>query len=234
VRVTTDEAPGGMRRWHAELAWLGRGAVAGDVLIEARGERFTAVTPATPAGRVPAGTIRLDGLTLPGFANAHSHAFHRALRGAPAGAVGGAAAVAARDTFWTWRDRMYAVAERLDPGRYFALARAVYAEMALAGVTCVGEFHYLHHGPGGRRYGDPNEMGRVLIAAAAGAGLRITLLDACYLAGGPLPGGATVPLSGVQLRFGDGSAAAWADSLSWRITLSRGSAASAASTSCGV
>ena len=219
MRVTTDEAAGAPRRWHAELAWLGRGAVAGDVLIEARGERFTAVTPGTPAGQVPAGTIRLDGLTLPGFANAHSHAFHRALRGAgaggaAAGAVGGAAAAAAaRDTFWTWRERMYAVAERLDPGRYFTLARAVYAEMALAGVTCVGEFHYLHHGPGGRRYDDPNEMGRVLIAAAAATGLRITLLDACYLAGGALPGGTAVPLAGVQLRFGDGSAAAWADRL---------------------
>ena len=109
---------------------------------------------------------------------------------------------------------MYSVAERLDPGTYFALARAVYAEMALAGITCVGEFHYLHHGPGGKRYRDPNEMGRVLIAAAAAAGLRITLLDACYLAGGFLPGGEPLPLAGVQLRFGDGSAAAWAERVS--------------------
>ena len=106
---------------------------------------------------------------------------------------------------------MYAVAERLDPDRYYALARAVYAEMALAGVTCVGEFHYLHHGPGGCRYSDPNEIGRLLIAAAAAAGLRITLLDACYLAGGFEPGGVAVPLAGVQLRFGDGTAAAWAE-----------------------
>ena len=82
---------------------------------------------------------------------------------------------------------MYAVAERLDPGTYFTLARAVYAEMALAGISCVGEFHYLHHGPGGKRYSDPNETGRLLIAAAAAAGLRITLLDACYLAGGFAP-----------------------------------------------
>ena len=109
---------------------------------------------------------------------------------------------------------MYSVAGRLDPGTYFALARAVYAEMALAGITCVGEFHYLHHGPGGKRYRDPNEMGRVLIAAAAAAGLRITLLDACYLAGGFLPGGEPLPLAGVQLRFGDGSAAAWAERVS--------------------
>lgn len=195
---------GAPRRWHAELAWLARGASAGDmardVLIEAHGDRFTAVSPDTPAAQLPPGTVRLPGLTLPGLANAHSHAFHRALRGSAAG-----------DTFWAWRDRMYTVADRLDPDRYFALARAVFAEMALAGITCVGEFHYLHHGRGGIRYSDPNEIGRLLIAAAAAAGLRITLLDACYLAGGFAPGGAARPLAGVQLRFGDGSAAGWAE-----------------------
>ena len=198
-----NSVTGAPRRWHAEFAWLARGAapdgLAHDVLIEAHGDRFTTVTPETPAAQVPPGTVRLPGLTLPGLANAHSHAFHRALRGAAAG-----------DTFWTWRDQMYAVAERLDPDRYFALARAVYAEMALAGITCVGEFHYLHHGPGGIPYSDPNELGRLLIAAASAAGLRITLLDTCYLAGGFAPGGEARPLAGVQLRFGDGTAAAWA------------------------
>jgi formiminoglutamate deiminase len=190
------------RRWHAERAWLAGGtggALARDVLIEAHGDRFAAVTPDTPADQVPPGTVRLPGLTLPGMANAHSHAFHRALRGSGVG-----------DTFWTWRERMYAVAARLDPDSYYALARAVYAEMALAGITCVGEFHYLHHGPGGTRYSDPNELGRLLIAAAAAAGLRITLLDTCYLAGGFEPGGVPRPLAGVQLRFGDGTAAGWA------------------------
>jgi formiminoglutamate deiminase len=216
VPVTTVEAAAAAppRRWHAGLAWLGRpeppgtgplgtgapgAGLARDVLIEARGNRFTVVTPGTPAAQLPPGTVRLPGLTLPGLANAHSHAFHRALRGSAAG-----------ETFWTWRERMYAVAGRLDPERYFALARAVYAEMALAGVTCVGEFHYVHHAPGGLRYSDPNETGRRLIEAAAAAGLRITLLDACYLAGGFAPGGRPVPLAGVQLRFGDGTAAAWA------------------------
>jgi formiminoglutamate deiminase len=219
--VTTVEAgTGPTRRWHAERAWLARPAtvpsggagagaqLASDVLIEARGARFTAVTPGTPAGGVPPGTVPLPGLTLPGLANAHSHAFHRALRGrAGMGSVVG-------DTFWTWRERMYAVAERLEPDTYFNLARAVYAEMALAGVTCVGEFHYLHHAAGGKRYSDPNELGRLLIGAAAAAGLRITLLDACYLAGGFVAGGDPVPLAGVQLRFGDGSAGAWAERVS--------------------
>ena len=73
-------------------------------------------------------------------------------------------------TFWTWREQMYAVAARSTRTRYLALARAVYAEMALAGITCVGEFHYLHHEPGGTPYDDPNAMGQALIEAAADAG----------------------------------------------------------------
>jgi formiminoglutamate deiminase len=187
-----------------ELAWLGAERAEAGVLVDVDAGRIAAVTAGVPAPL--SGAVRLDGLTLPGLANAHSHAFHRALRGA-----GGAGAAAVGDTFWTWRERMYAVAERLDPENYFALARAVYAEMALAGITCVGEFHYLHHAAGGKRYSDPNEFGLRLIAAAAAAGVRITLLDACYLAGGFAAGGTPIPLAGVQLRFGDGSAAAWAE-----------------------
>jgi formiminoglutamate deiminase len=82
--------------------------------------------------------------------------------------------------------------------------------MALAGITCVGEFHYLHHGPGGTPYADPNEMGRVLITAAAQAGIRITLLDTCYLSGGLSRRGEQQPLAGAQLRFGDRDGEAWA------------------------
>jgi formiminoglutamate deiminase len=195
--VTTPRAA---RRWHAELAWL-PGGVQPDVLIEAASGYFTAVTPATPAAAAPPGTVRLPGLTLPGLANAHSHAFHRALRGITQAGLG---------TFWTWRERMYQVAGRLDPDSYLALARAVYAEMALAGVSCVGEFHYLHHGPDGVRYADPNVMGQAMLAAAAEAGIRITLLDTCYLAGGLSADGQYQPLAGPQLRFGDGDAEAWA------------------------
>ena len=143
---------------------------------------------------------RLPGVVLPGLANCHSHAFHRALRGRTHGRGG---------TFWTWRDAMYAVAARLDPDSYLDLARATYAEMALSGVTAVGEFHYLHHAPGGARYADPNAMGRALIQAAADAGIRLTLLDTCYLAGGLGPDGHT-ELGPEQLRFGDGDADAWA------------------------
>jgi formiminoglutamate deiminase len=103
---------------------------------------------------------------------------------------------------------MYAVAERLDPDSYLALARAAYAEMALAGMTVVGEFHYLHHGPGGTPYADPNEMGHALAQAAADAGVRLTLLDTCYLAGGLGPDG-HLPLDQVQQRFTDGDVQRW-------------------------
>jgi formiminoglutamate deiminase len=104
---------------------------------------------------------------------------------------------------------MYAVADRLTPESYRALARAAFAEMALAGITCVGEFHYVHHDAGGLRYDEPNVFGHDLMAAAADAGIRITLLDACYLTGG-----FGEALRGPQLRFGDGSAEAWAERVS--------------------
>jgi len=151
----------------------------------------------TPGAPPPPHAQRLPGLVLPGLANAHSHAFHRALRGRTHRGTG---------DFWSWRAQMYGVAERLDPDRYLRLARACYAEMALAGVTTVGEFHYLHHAPEGRPYDDPNAMGHALVEAAGQAGVRLTLLDACYLQGDVDGTG----LSGVQRRFGDGTADAWA------------------------
>jgi len=147
------------------------------------------------------GDTRLRGVVLPGLANGHSHAFHRALRGRTHDDGG---------NFWSWRDAMYAVTHRLDPETYHALARAVFAEMLLAGYTAVGEFHYVHHAAGGRLYDDPNVMGKALISAAREVGIRITLLDTCYLAGG-LTAGGHVPLDHVQERFSDGSAEAWAE-----------------------
>ena len=179
--------------YHADYAWLGGDSPAHEVRIEVRDGRIASVTPGAPRD----GT-RLPGLTLPGLANAHSHAFHRALRGRTHTGAG---------TFWTWRDRMYEVAARLDPDSYHRLARAVYGEMVLAGITCVGEFHYLHHAPDGSRYADPNAMGHALLAAAREAGIRVTLLDTLYLSSA-VDG---APLTGPQRRFGDGSVNAWAE-----------------------
>jgi formiminoglutamate deiminase len=185
-----------MTVYRCEYADLGDGPVPGVRIVEDDG-RIVAVEP---DGAPAPGEVRLSGVVLPGLANGHSHAFHRALRGRTHD-VGG--------TFWTWRQRMYAVAARLDPDGYLALARATYAEMALAGITCVGEFHYLHHPPGGGRYADPNAMAAALVEAAADAGIRLTLLDTCYLAGG-LDGSGHLTLDTVQARFSDGDADAWA------------------------
>ena len=183
-----------IRTYHAQHAIVD-GAAASDVRIDVDAGAIVAVQVGV---RATPGATPLPGLTLAGFANVHSHAFHRALRGR---------AQAGRGSFWTWRERMYELAGRLDPDRYHQLARAVYAEMALAGITCVGEFHYLHHAPGGAPYADPNEMGHRLIAAAQEAGIRITLLDTLYLTS-TVEGGV---LEGTQRRFGDASVDAWAE-----------------------
>jgi formiminoglutamate deiminase len=98
------------------------------------------------------------------------------------------------------------LADRLDPDSYRALATATFAEMVLAGYTCVGEFHYLHHDRDGGGYRQPNEMGEVLLDAAAVAGIRITLLDTCYLQAGMMG----EALSPTQQRFSDGDVDAWA------------------------
>jgi len=171
-------------------------AVCERVAIHVRGGRFVAIDVVVER---PADSIRLAGLTIPGMANAHSHAFHRALRGRTQAGGG---------SFWTWRDVMYRAAERLDPDNYHHLARATFAEMALAGVAVVGEFHYLHHRSDGGAYDDPNAMGNALIAAASDAGIRITLLDTLYLHGGLSVDGYSEP-AGVQCRYSDGSAEDW-------------------------
>jgi formiminoglutamate deiminase len=158
-----------MKFW-CEQAWVD-GAVADGVVLQVE----DGVIAGVAAGERDGADEVLAGLTIPGLANAHSHAFQRALRGHTQTGTG---------SFWTWREQMYALATRLDPEQLYAIARAAFTEMALAGVTVVGEFHYVHHAPDGRPYADPNETGRAMIAAARAAGIRITLLDACYLHGG--------------------------------------------------
>ena len=177
-----------------EHAWVD-GTVHDDVQVTVEGGRFTAVRPdAAGAGGRP-----VPGLTLPGLANCHSHAFHRALRGRTQ---------RGRGTFWTWREQMYDVAARLDPDSYLALATVTFREMVAAGITTVGEFHYLHHQPDGTPYDEPNAMGRAMLEAARAAGIRITLLDTCYLTAG-----IGKPLEGVQQRFGDGDVDGWGERL---------------------
>lgn len=183
-----------MTSYWCEHAWLPSALVRGAVVEVDEGGCI--VSAAGVSDTPPAGAHVLHGMVFPGFANVHSHAFHRALRGRTH-ADGG--------TFWTWRQAMYALSSRLDPDSYLRLATAVYAEMAVTGVTVVGEFHYLHHPPGGGRYAEPNAMGEALGEAALAAGIRLTLLDTCYLTGG-----IDTPLSLEQQRFSDGDVEAWA------------------------
>lgn len=183
-----------MRLAHAYVA----GRVEAGVEVEIGDGIITGVSGTSSESVAPGDdSDDVPGITLPGLANCHSHAFHRALR---------ARTQTERGTFWTWREQMYALAEELTPDSYFTLAKSVYAEMRATGITAVGEFHYLHHQPDGTPYDDPNEMGRALLAAADEAGVRIRLLDTCYLAAGfgQAPEGA-------QRRFSDGDATRWAE-----------------------
>jgi formiminoglutamate deiminase len=167
-----------MKFW-CELAWLGGPAPEAGVVVEVAEGSITAVTAGH--SEPPPDAERLHGLVIPGLANGHSHAFQRALRGRAQTADSG--------SFWTWREQMYRLAERLsDPDAVHALARATFGEMALSGISVVGEFDYLHHS-------------EAVIEAAREVGVRLTLIDACYLDGG-LP------------SFRDASAEAWIERVS--------------------
>ncbi|PPF47495.1 formimidoylglutamate deiminase [Pseudoclavibacter sp. AY1F1] len=134
------------------------------------------------------------GTVFPAFGNAHSHVFHRLLRGRTH-ADGG--------TFWSWREKMYALAGSLTPPAFESIAAASFTEMVASGWGAVGEFHYVHHRVDGAPYPD-HDMELALARAAATAGIRLTLLDTCYLTGSIGKG-----LAPEQLRFGDGGAARW-------------------------
>jgi formimidoylglutamate deiminase len=114
------------------------------------------------------------GILMPGFSNVHSHAFQRALAGR--------AEVAgdSDDSFWTWRDLMYRLADRLTPKDLTSISRLLYVEMLEAGYTAVGEFHYLHHDPAGELYEEPIAMSLALAHAAAEAGISLALLPVLY------------------------------------------------------
>ena len=168
--------------WHAEQAWLGHPAE--NVLIEVEAGRIKSVTEGAPA---PPGATTLEGWTIPGLANVHSHAFQHMLRGTVESGAG---------DFWAWRGEMYRRTgwNRAD---YFDYSRLVFREMLEAGITAVGEFHYLHqHG---------NELGEALIEAAGEVGIRITLIDACYLRGGL----DSKPLDEAQRSFSAGDTDHW-------------------------
>lgn len=179
----------------ADFVWRGGETAEANCRIEVSNGVIVSVLDGATA---QSGDTRVSGVVLPGLVNAHSHAFHRALRGLTHSGAG---------DFWSWRSPMYQVANNLTPDSYGELAALVYAEMALAGITGVGEFHYLHHNANGAKYTDPNEMGMALVAAAQRAGTRLALLDVAYLHGG-LDKPELLP---EQRRFADRDIDAWLD-----------------------
>jgi formiminoglutamate deiminase len=168
--------------WHADQAWIGHRA--DNVLIEVENGRIKSLTESVPA---PPRAVRLKGWTIPGLANVHSHAFQRSLRGSTE---------SEGSDFWAWREAMYG-ATYVDADHYREQCRSVFTEMLEAGITAVGEFHYLH--------AEGNALGRAMIKAAKELGIRLTLIDACYLRGG-LDGR---PLQGRQRTFSDGDVEKW-------------------------
>ena len=181
--------------FHAQWAWRGGEEAIANVRITVSNGVIASVEDGVDA---QASDVRISGVVMPGFVNAHSHAFHRALRGRTHGGAG---------DFWSWRTPMYEIANRLTPETYGELAAMTFAEMALSGITGVGEFHYIHHQQDGTRYANPNEMGLAMVAASQRAGIRMALLDVAYLhAALDKP----EPLT-EQKRFSDGTIDNWLD-----------------------
>jgi len=145
-----------------------------------------------PAAVAQAGDILVDTL-LPALSNLHSHTFQRAMAGMTEYRAAG------RDSFWTWRELMYAFVNRLTPGQMQAIAALVFMEMQEAGYAAVAEFHYVHHQPGGTPYGDLAELSKRVFAAASATQIGLTHLPVLYTYGGA---GAT-PLGAGQQRFGN-------------------------------
>jgi formimidoylglutamate deiminase len=121
----------------------------------------------------------INGYGVPGFQNAHSHAFQYAMAGLAENRP-----AAQQDDFWSWREAMYSLALKISPEQMECVAAMAYAEMVRHGYTSVVEFHYLHHDPEGRPYKRRSEMGERLMAAAEAAGIHLTLAPVLYRQGG--------------------------------------------------
>jgi formimidoylglutamate deiminase len=161
------------RRFFASQAWVD-GAWAKDVLLVADAQGcWSEVRAGCSEAERPSCTAA-GGAVLPGIVNAHSHAFQRAMAGLAEATEGGA------DDFWSWRERMYAVAQRITPSQLEVVAAQLYGELLRAGYTQVCEFHYLHNDVDGRPYADPPEMALALVRAAQRAGIGLTLLPTLY------------------------------------------------------
>lgn len=161
--------------WCPDLVFADDGFVGDTALTCSRTGKFELV----PASEIPKAIRLRNRAAFPGLVNAHSHAFQRVIRGRTEHR-----STHTLDSFWTWREQMYAAANKLEPEDIYAVSRMAFLEMALAGITCVGEFHYLHHAPDGKHYDDPNLLAKEVVRAARDVGLRITLLQVAYARSG--------------------------------------------------
>ena len=166
-----------MTAWLPDFVYTRDGFAGGLALVTNGAGHITGLT--RDYERLAARVVRLERRALlPGLVNAHSHAFQRVIRGRTERRSAG------HDSFWTWREMMYAAATRLTPDDVYDASRMAFLEMAASGITAVGEFHYLHHAPGGARYADENELAKQVVRAAMDVGIRIALLRVAYARAG--------------------------------------------------
>lgn len=175
-------------RIFAKRAYLGSGW-AHDVGLTLHGDEITKIEPLTQAVQ---GDICVDTL-LPALCNLHSHSFQRAMAGMTEFRAKG------RESFWTWRDLMYRFLDHLTPDQIGAIAALAFMEMQKSGYGAVGEFHYIHHAPGGKNYADRAELSNQIMEAAKTTGIGLTLLPVLYSYGDV----GQKQLAGGQLRFGN-------------------------------
>ncbi len=169
-----------MRHYYLQSAFLSQGW-ARNVTVSVSDEGFitdmrigAADERTLPADVLPADVERIDGIVVPGMPNAHSHAFQRAMAGNTEYRL------SARDSFWTWRSAMYALANRIEPDDLQTLATQLFIEMLKSGYTSVAEFHYLHRSPSGAAYSGSNPLWEAIGNAASLAGIGLTFLPTLY------------------------------------------------------
>ncbi len=167
-------------QFFATQAWLD-GAWVTDVLLSVGADGTWNRVQANVALDQCAAATRLAGSVLPGVVNAHSHAFQRGIAGLTEHRGAGAPET---DDFWSWRERMYAAANRITPEQLEVVAAHLYAELLMGGYTHVCEFQYLHHHLDGSQYEDPTEMSMALVRAARSTGIGLTLLPTLYMRSG--------------------------------------------------
>src|SRR5690349_1762063 len=182
-----------MKHFAPDYVYTAQGLQANMLVSTSDDGRIASITPRSNVTPPDVSILPAVAL-LPGFVNTHSHVFQRTLRGHTHRPL------SKQDTFWTWRQAMYAEAQRLNPDSLYELALRTYGEMLAAGYTSVGEFHYVHHQPGGQPYADANAMSQAVLQAGHDAGIRVVLLMTAYA-----QGGFNQPPAEEQMRFCDRS-----------------------------